>query len=66
MYVAVCRLQTHKKLSFVRYFNLGTRNRVDVIVIGGGHAGTEASAASAKMGANTLLITHKTSTIGMY
>ena len=37
----------------------------DVIVIGGGHAGTEASAASARMGAKTLLITHKKSTIGM-
>ncbi len=36
----------------------------DVIVIGGGHAGCEAAAASARMGANTALITHKFSTIG--
>lgn len=36
----------------------------DVIVIGGGHAGCEAAAASARMGANTLLITHKPETIG--
>lgn len=36
----------------------------DVIVIGGGHAGCEAAAASARAGANTLLITHKPETIG--
>ena len=36
----------------------------DVIVIGGGHAGCEAAAASARLGANTLLLTHKISTIG--
>lgn len=36
----------------------------DVIVIGGGHAGCEAAAASARVGANTLLITHKPATIG--
>jgi len=37
----------------------------DVIVIGGGHAGTEAAAASARIGANTALITHKRDTIGV-
>lgn len=36
----------------------------DVIIIGGGHAGCEAAAASARAGANTALITHKFATIG--
>src|SRR5215475_756787 len=36
----------------------------DVIVIGGGHAGCEAAAASARFGAHTLLLTHKHATIG--
>src|ERR1700694_1200922 len=36
----------------------------DVIVVGGGHAGCEAAAASARMGAATALVTHRFSTIG--
>lgn len=36
----------------------------DVIVIGGGHAGCEAAAAAARLGARTLLLTHKVETIG--
>jgi tRNA uridine 5-carboxymethylaminomethyl modification enzyme len=36
----------------------------DVIVIGGGHAGTEASLAAARMGAKTLLLTHNIETLG--
>jgi tRNA uridine 5-carboxymethylaminomethyl modification enzyme len=37
----------------------------DVIVIGGGHAGTEAAAAAARTGAKTMLLTHKIDTIGV-
>ncbi|WP_297691287.1 tRNA uridine-5-carboxymethylaminomethyl(34) synthesis enzyme MnmG [Phenylobacterium sp.] len=36
----------------------------DVIIIGGGHAGCEAAAAAARLGARTLLLTHKLETIG--
>src|SRR6476660_5983045 len=36
----------------------------DVIVIGGGHAGCEAAAAAARMGAHTALMTHRFATIG--
>src|SRR5437764_3615130 len=38
--------------------------RFDVIVVGGGHAGCEAAAAAARMGAKTALLTHRFATVG--
>src|SRR5712675_2759607 len=39
-------------------------SRFDVVVIGGGHAGCEAAAAAARLGARTALLTHSCATIG--
>ena len=39
-------------------------NKIDVIVVGGGHAGCEAAAAAARLGRRTVLLTHRVETIG--
>jgi tRNA uridine 5-carboxymethylaminomethyl modification enzyme len=47
-----------------RAFSSNNRNKCDVIVIGGGHAGCEAAAAAARTGADTILVTQRKDTIG--
>ncbi|XP_063601325.1 protein MTO1 homolog, mitochondrial-like [Penaeus indicus] len=58
-----CRV-AHTLRNVNYYSKIASREVFDVAVVGGGHAGTEACAAAARMGARTVLITHKKSKIG--
>ena len=51
-------------ICFKTHLTMQYPDRFDVIVIGGGHAGTEACLAAARMGCNTLLLTHNIETLG--
>lgn len=58
-------LSSYSVLRYCRRYLSSKAPEYDVIIVGGGHAGTEAATASARMGCNTLLLTHKINTIGI-
>jgi tRNA uridine 5-carboxymethylaminomethyl modification enzyme len=49
----------------VKRFDSSLQRSVDVVVVGGGHAGTEAAAAAARCGATTVLVTQRWETVGV-
>jgi tRNA uridine 5-carboxymethylaminomethyl modification enzyme len=55
---------TRQTRSYMNPQHMSSGPAYDVIVIGGGHAGCEAAAAAARLGARTLLLTHQLETIG--
>ena len=60
-----CRLGRDLQRSRCFWAPSGQHIECDVVVVGGGHAGTEAAAAASRVGSRVTLITHKSSTIGI-